>query len=362
MVAIRGIIPGAFFRSPQSGVRISSSNGNNVTTSENNNKPHGPVSIGKLVLISILSLFGINEVREFVADKDQEKAITLLANNASNMQAENTALQEQVSKLSADLNSKVTLDQIKEVVKKVTPSCVSINGGFGPYGESPVSGSGVIMITGDKRYILSAGHILEALDRPPVAMTPFGPMPVPADRNDNVPPAFHIRLYNNSNFDDAITFDATPVTLPNGNKAHSPHNEKDLVLLEIPDDVKLPEGAGVKLRDTTKDPVEPGEPLITVGNPFGLNDSVGFGIASHTNRKHPLLIIPNSPAPDEGSKAAHIETDATAGPGNSGGGVFDIKGRLTGIISWGDPAANFGGAVRSDEVQKVLEDWGIKVE
>ena len=367
MVALRGIVPGALFRSPQSGVRISKSSSlQNVKQDENNNqpsKPSGSKGIGQVILLAVLGLLGVNAGRDYVADSDRKEEITFLANVASDLSLENKTLQEQVGKLNADLSSRITLDQIKNVIKQVTPSTVSINGAVSPYGDAHIGGSGVIMISPDgKRYILSAGHILESVESQPMAMTPFGPMPMPGPAPDNsIETTFHIKLYSGSDFQDGIAFDAKPVKLPDGKKAHSPHNEFDLLLLEIPEDVQLPDGAGVHCRDIKKEPVEAGEPLITVGNPFGMGNSVGFGITSHAERKHPFLIVPNAGPSEEVSKGAHIQTDATAGPGNSGGGLFDLKGRLVGIISWGDPAANFGGAMRVDEVLKVLEGWGIKV-
>ena len=72
--------------------------------------------------------------------------------------------------------------------------------------------------------------------------------------------------------------------------------------------------------------LRPGQPVLALGNPFGLADrdhhpSATLGIVSATNR---FL---------GGSKiyGAAIQMDAAVNPGNSGGPLFDLRGRLVGI-------------------------------
>ncbi|MBK7948575.1 MAG: PDZ domain-containing protein [Deltaproteobacteria bacterium] len=74
-----------------------------------------------------------------------------------------------------------------------------------------------------------------------------------------------------------------------------------------------------------------GEPVIAIGNPFGLSNSVTTGVISALDRSLNA----------RGSFAFHglLQTDAAINPGNSGGPLLNAEGELVGIN-----AAIFGGA------------------
>ena len=59
--------------------------------------------------------------------------------------------------------------------------------------------------------------------------------------------------------------------------------------------------------------VRPGDQLLLLGSPFGLEGTVTTGIVSRVTRKE-------------------IQTDAAANPGNSGGPALDERGRLVGVL------------------------------
>ena len=63
-----------------------------------------------------------------------------------------------------------------------------------------------------------------------------------------------------------------------------------------------------------------GEPVMAIGNPFGLEQTVTTGIVSGTGR-----VIGEGPYDD------FIQTDASINPGNSGGPLIDARGRAVGI-------------------------------
>ena len=98
--------------------------------------------------------------------------------------------------------------------------------------------------------------------------------------------------------------------------------DTDLAVLKIdPDDVEdltvLPLGDSSKL--------EVGDPVVAIGNPFGLQRTVTTGIVSALQRQ--------IDAPSGFSISNVIQTDASINPGNSGGPLLDAQGRVIGINS-----------------------------
>ncbi|AGT33851.1 serine protease [Geobacillus genomosp. 3] len=80
------------------------------------------------------------------------------------------------------------------------------------------------------------------------------------------------------------------------------------------------------------DAVKPGEPVIAIGNPLGLQfaGSVTQGIISGTNRTVEVDLDQDG-APDWNAEV--LQTDAAINPGNSGGALVNIKGQVIGINS-----------------------------
>jgi serine protease Do len=68
------------------------------------------------------------------------------------------------------------------------------------------------------------------------------------------------------------------------------------------------------------DRLQVGEPVMAIGNPFGLDQTVTTGIVSAKER-----FIGSGPYDD------FIQTDASVNPGNSGGALIDTRGALVGI-------------------------------
>src|SRR5215510_4356765 len=76
----------------------------------------------------------------------------------------------------------------------------------------------------------------------------------------------------------------------------------------------------VKLGDPKS--VKPGEWVVAIGSPFGLENSVTAGVVSATGRALP-----------DSSYVPFIQTDVAVNPGNSGGPLFDMAGEVIGINS-----------------------------
>jgi Do/DeqQ family serine protease len=78
----------------------------------------------------------------------------------------------------------------------------------------------------------------------------------------------------------------------------------------------------VKLGDSEK--LQPGEAVIAIGNPLGLNYTVTSGIISATGRS-------SSDIGASDKRVDYIQTDAAINPGNSGGPLLSAQGRVIGM-------------------------------
>jgi S1-C subfamily serine protease len=95
----------------------------------------------------------------------------------------------------------------------------------------------------------------------------------------------------------------------------------DVALLDI--DAPANQLHPLALGDSSQ--VEVGEPVVAIGNPFGLERTVTAGIVSALQRQ---IQAPN------GFSISHvIQTDAAINPGNSGGPLIDSSGSVIGINS-----------------------------
>jgi S1-C subfamily serine protease len=90
-----------------------------------------------------------------------------------------------------------------------------------------------------------------------------------------------------------------------------------------------------------------GDPVVAIGNPFGLESSMTTGIISQIGRLLSIdekgFSIPNA-----------IQTDALINPGNSGGPLLNMKGEVIGINTAGIFPGNIGLAVPSDTVLRII--------
>ena len=101
------------------------------------------------------------------------------------------------------------------------------------------------------------------------------------------------------------------------------------------------------------DEVKVGEWALAVGNPFDLTSTVTAGIISAKSRDINII---------KGGKAieSFIQTDAAVNPGNSGGALVDVNGRLIGINSAiATPTGVFAGysfAIPVNLVKRIADD------
>ncbi|NDJ85888.1 MAG: PDZ domain-containing protein [Chloroflexi bacterium] len=81
-----------------------------------------------------------------------------------------------------------------------------------------------------------------------------------------------------------------------------------------------------------------GQSIVAIGNPFGLRSSMTTGIISATGRTLESQALINPSTQDVYNNPAIIQIDADVNPGNSGGPILDLEGRVIGIAT----------AIRSD--------------
>ena len=89
----------------------------------------------------------------------------------------------------------------------------------------------------------------------------------------------------------------------------------DIAVIKIKENGNLPT---VRLGDSSK--MRPGDWIMAIGNPFGLEQTVTVGVVSAMGR-----IMHGGPL------TKFIQTDAAINPGNSGGPMFNLKGEVIGI-------------------------------
>ncbi|HEX4463386.1 MAG TPA: trypsin-like peptidase domain-containing protein [Solirubrobacterales bacterium] len=186
---------------------------------------------------------------------------------------------------------------------------------FDPFGEEESSGGGIATGSGiliDKEgHILTNNHVIEGASK------------------------VEVKLGSSDTEHEAEVVGADPAT--------------DIALLKV--NAPASEEDPLSLGDSSK--VHVGDPVVAIGNPFGLDRTVTAGIVSALQRQ---IQAPN------GFSISHvIQTDAAINPGNSGGPLIDSAGQVIGINSQiqtggsGDGNVGIGFAVPINTAREVAE-------
>jgi S1-C subfamily serine protease len=129
----------------------------------------------------------------------------------------------------------------------------------------------------------------------------------------------------------------------------------DLALLKV--EAPTSELTPLKLGDSAK--MEVGDPVVAIGNPFGLDRTVTSGIVSALQRQ---IQAPNGFSIDN-----VIQTDAAINPGNSGGPLINSAGEVIGINSQietggtgGDGNVGIGFAIPINTAKEVIHELETK--
>lgn len=142
------------------------------------------------------------------------------------------------------------------------------------------------------------------------------------------------------------------VTFNNGNSYTAkvvgvdPYGDISILKLDNPRGEKL---VPVTLSNSSN--LKVGDPVLAIGNPYGLDNTLTFGIVSQIGR-----LLPNS---DLGYSIPNvIQTDAAINPGNSGGPLIDLNGNVVGmntaIFSNTGAYTGVGFAIPSNDIVRII--------
>jgi S1-C subfamily serine protease len=96
--------------------------------------------------------------------------------------------------------------------------------------------------------------------------------------------------------------------------------------------------------------LRPGEWAISIGNPFGLNNTVTVGIISAIGRPSGEIGSPNE-------RVNYIQTDAAINPGNSGGPLLNQDGKVIGInTAIIDGTQGLGFSIPIDTAKRITDE------
>lgn len=151
----------------------------------------------------------------------------------------------------------------------------------------------------------------------------------------------HVIVGSSENVADTIT-----VRLTNGNEYKAQvvgrDSDSDIAVIKIDADEKL---SYAEFGDS--DELTVGEEVIAVGNPLGeLGGTVTNGVISALDREINV----------DGTTMNLLQTNAAINPGNSGGGLFNMKGKLIGVVnakSSGSGIEGLGFAIPSNDALEV---------
>jgi len=118
----------------------------------------------------------------------------------------------------------------------------------------------------------------------------------------------------------------------------------DIILLKINDDRYKPLILG------NSNNIQVGEKVIAIGNPYGLSFSVSDGIVSAVHRM------------GKNGLNAYIQTNADLNPGNSGGPLINIEGKVIGINNFKiSESEGLGFALESNYIRDSINNISMKV-
>lgn len=204
--------------------------------------------------------------------------------------------------------------QVADLVDAVEYTVVEVENYQKSRTEETLAGSGSGIIISSDGYIITNNHVISNAD------------------------LIKVIIRTSENEDDNKTYNATLI---------GTDKNTDIAVLKI-DATNL---LYAELGDS--DTLRVGDTVIAIGNPSGLVGTVTKGIVSGLNRYYET---------DTGELSS-IQTDAAVNFGNSGGAMFDMAGKVVGIVNAkivSDGSDNLGFAITINEAKPIIEDLTSK--
>jgi len=245
----------------------------------------------------------------------QSSQVNQLQQLVADLQSKNSQLEKQLSSGASQGNvSLIGLDPVsiyrnayRSVVTIQGVQVTTVNTLFGPQQSiQGVLGSGFVVQYLNAYYVVTNFHVLDRV------------------RNTTV------------TFWNGDSFSATVV-------GTDPYSDLGVVF------VSAPVGELFPIQISSSSSLQVGEPVVAIGNPFGLTGSMTFGIISQLGRTI------QDPVAGNFSIADVIQFSAPINPGNSGGALLDAKGTVVGITTAVvNGAQGVGFAIPSDTIIREL--------
>src|SRR2546428_1437112 len=230
----------------------------------------------------------------------------------SNLESRNTQLQQELgSGVTASNASVLSLDPVS-IYRSANRSIVTIHGDqvttsvFGQQSVQPVLGSGFVIQDTGSYYIVTNFHVLSG------------------DTN------LTVTFWNGNSYVGKVV-------------GTDPYSDLGVVSVTAPPSQLFP------IQIASSSSLKVGQPVVAIGNPFGLTGSMTFGIISQVGRTI------QDPVAGNFSIASAIQFSAPINPGNSGGALLNSKGEVVGIttaVANGPQGVGF--AIPSDTIVREL--------
>ncbi len=270
------------------------------------------IGAGVVALILVCSLFistasgfaGGYLVSAFMQKSDIKESV--INNFGGSSDGKTTVVYENLSSEASEVKEG-TVESVAAAVEnsvvEITTEVVSTSNFFGQFVTSG-AGSGVI-ITADG-YIVTNNHVIDGASN------------------------ITVRLKNGNEYKaELIGTDA----------------DTDLAVIKVSAEETLPPAVF-----GNSDVLRVGQQVVAVGNPLGsLGGTVTTGIISALDREVTV----------EGKKMNLLQTDTAVNPGNSGGGLFNLKGELIGVVnakSSGSDVEGLGFAIPAVTAEKTVSE------
>jgi len=247
--------------------------------------------------------------------QQQSTQVSQLQQLVSNLESRNTQLQQELNSGVTPNNASVlSLDPVS-IYRSANRSIVTIQGDqvttvntfFGPQQSlQVVLGSGFVIQDTGSYYIVTNFHVLSG------------------DTN------LTVTFWNGNSYVGKVV-------------GTDPYSDLGVVSVTAPASQLFP------IRIASSSSLQVGQPIVAIGNPFGLTGSMTFGIISQVGRTI------QDPVAGNFSIASAIQFSAPINPGNSGGALLNSKGEVVGITTAVvNGAQGVGFAIPSDTIVREL--------